>query len=547
MKNKSFLLDGLKLILWVFSIGIICFYIHICLLLTQFPIYTDEISIRVWSSRTLFDFPLHVNIIPSATLSALPIVWYIPGFIEWCLHGLIDSLYTLRLVGVISYLMIAFMLTGLLLYRSQKNLFTVIAALGIVIACISIGVLPVFFIINRPEQIILIGLIILIFIYYLNCDSKLNTKKIIGSLICFYLCVSLMLYIHAKSLYFVPVYFLIAFQINSHFKNNYSKFAIYLFLGLLIIGNYHAWTNELVYHQSPIGKTFMASFNINPGDMFFNFPHFIDQLKQSLASEKMLLNRLVFQTNSQVNYLPDLSSNNTIINYVLITNSLILFFYLLIQLFIRYKQDIQTNNFISSHLLLLLIVLGMIAGNILNLTKNWYDVGYFWAIILITFIAYLHKSFSKNLNKTVYLCVFIYLILCGTGSIILFQKNYETPLLNGFAGPGVSLVHFHYRQYKREMHQAKRFCLNYQRQQTGIVLDDYTYLYFRKFKYPISVTFVNINTKINQFPILIKANKISSIITRCTSISSIPHFQEKNVIRLGTVCCYPYNRLQTLT
>lgn len=549
MQVKQSLRSSLRLFLFITSIIIIFFYIRNCMLLSNFPIYPDEITIRSWLSRSVFDFPWHINVIPSSDnfKSRLPLIWYFSSFVEWCVHGCINSLYSLRLVGVASYVTMAILLTFLLLNKTQKNIFNLITGLAIVLSCISIGVLPVFLIMNRPEQNILIGLIILLLVYYHNYRKDYDKKSIILSLICFYFCVSLMLYMHAKSLYLTPAYFLITYTITSRLKTRRYTYFNFLLLSLLIISNLLAWQAELLYAHLPSVKTYMDSFNIHLSELFLNTQNFLGQLNQSLIDDKsLLLSKLIFQNVTDINYMPSLSTNVDIINKMLEINVMLLSLYLLIALVIGYGKDIYNKNYLSPRLLLLFIMLSIIGGNLLNITKTWYDVGYFWAIVMIIFIAHLQESVAKKLNQIITICIFCYLIMIAIFSLIVFQQNYKKPLLTDFAGPGVNLSHFNYQNYQQEMKKVTQHCLGNNKSPHGLVLDDYTYLYFKKFKFPILITFINNHTDSNQFPKFINANQLGAIIIRCTYLPIVPNFQEKNVIRLGDICCISNDKLQTL-
>ncbi len=549
MREQGFLRVGLQLFLFILSVIVIYLFFCSCLLLLHFPIYPDEIAIRVWMSRGVVDFPWHINIMPAADSfkSRLPVIWYFPSFIEWCLHGCINNLYTLRLVGVVSYLTMTVMLTFLLLNKTKKNVNTIIVGFGVVISCVSIGVLPVFFIMNRPEQILLNGLIILLFVYYYNYSKKnKDNKATLFSLICFYFAVSMMLYMHAKSLYLTPAYFLIAYIITSSSKKKSYNFFNFILLSLLILGNFVAWRKELLYDHLPNVKIYMDSFNINVSSLFTNMPVFFSQLKQSVTNNTALLSKLVYQQQTDIGYMPPLSTQSGVINIILQFNVLVISLYLFITLILNYIKDVQNKLYFSPRLLLLLIMFSIIGGNILNLSKTWYDVGYFWAIIMILFIAQFQESFTTKLNQATKLLILSYLIIIAIFSLIIFNKNYRVPLLTYFEGPGVNLTHFNYNQYRHEMQKISQYCLDNKKITHGIVLDDYTYLYFKNFRYPLLITYVNNHTNSNQFPSFVKAREVNAIIVRCSYISIVPNIKEKNILRFGDVCCYPGNKLDTL-
>ena len=549
--------DLFEAILWLLGSILTFIFIKTLIFLTLFPIYPDEIGGRLWLSRTLLDFPYHVNIIPASEnhITPLSLFWYFPGLVESFIHGFINSLYTLRLVGIAFYVLVIVMLSATLISSQKKASppwplrFSIVISVVFIISLLSLGVLPVFFITNRAEQIILIFLISVLFFCkrLLSTPATITSVKSILYVLGFFICIIMMFYMHPKSLYFAPVFFLAAYTIFRHLKKKYLIFS-FIFLSILLAGNLQAWKAQLSFHNDPVVEQFMNSFNINPADILTSPRLFVHQFLHSLKTEKSLLTKIEFQKRADVNYLPplQLDKKEKVINRVIIFYYLSLFVILLMAIIRSYFADFRKNNFFSFNLILLSTFGSILIWNLLNLTKTWYDVGYFWATLSIICVFFITENLNKIKRRTACQVVIISSIICII-SLQIFHLNYRYKILHGYAGPSVPLVNFHFKEYQKTLRLAEVACFADKKASNNLALDDYTYLYFKRSKYPVLVTYINHHTTGNKFPALIKQGKISSIIIRCSSFVSIPNLKEKSLIHIGNICCYPGNKLKELT
>lgn len=545
----------LKMLLFFASFVLIFYFIKIVSLLYYLPIYPDEIAIRLWMSRIIIDFPNHVNIMPSGAnfLIPMPIIWYLPGLLEWGLHGLIDNLHTLRLVGIFLYLLIVFLATYFLINKSKNySAFSQLIAFGLVLSLLGMGLLPVFFVTTRPEQVILVCLLILFIIDERNENNFKNKRFSVLMTITFFVVVSLMLYVHPKSFYFTPVFFLMLYRFFLPLpkKKSFTFLMITLFILLIVLiaENLHAWHQELNY--SPIIKKYMESFNIKIITLISNPTQFFSALKISALNEKKLLIRLIFQKHPEINYLPSVlkTQHEIIINRIIEFNSVFLLFVSVIFLIYCYCGDVFKKNYLSNNFFLLLVFFSIIAENLLNLTKTWYDVGYFWSVVLLVTISCIGKRLDFFIKTRAGILIALYFTASTIFSFMFFYNAYGHQIFKGFAGPSVPLIHFNYKKYKSENELVAQRCLlnSDPKKNHGLVLDDYTYLYFKNSVNPMLVTYVNNHTNKNEFPRLIQENKITAIIARCTNMPLVKGADNKYMLKIKQVCCYPENKIHKL-
>ncbi|MCX5657418.1 MAG: hypothetical protein NTZ48_04240, partial [Candidatus Omnitrophica bacterium] len=178
-----------------------------------FPIYPDEISARLVLSRLPYDFPYKISGAPtclSTFCQSIPATMYVPGIINWLVHGMIGTAPTLRVVGIAIAVCWVAGLALYLIYRVEQQLLCDpgtnecarqrLYITGFCIALFCVGVFPVFLIANRSEQFMLPSLAVLIglFIISRRLKNSVRTWQKAGMMVMYFVSVSLVLYWHAK-------------------------------------------------------------------------------------------------------------------------------------------------------------------------------------------------------------------------------------------------------------------------------------------------------------------------------------------------------------
>lgn len=536
------LLISSLLVLYVFTYNLV--------VLSYYPIYPDEIAVRLWLSRAGYDFPWHTNIFPGGRdlLIPLSIFWYVPGWIEWFLHGFINSLFTLRQIGVASYLCMIFLLANGLIGGVKKGGINYsIMSVAFVTSLLAFGIQPVCLVINRPEQIILLGLLILLFMDR-RLQQEIRKPSLLLLTLLYFLTISLMMYVHPKVFYFTPAFLLLAYRFFLKFPDKKFAALIFAFLFLLIVGNLQAWHNELQYPDNPSLQAAVDHFNINLADWVNDPPRFYQELKTSMTDEIALLTKIGFQIVTEVRFLPEPLHFPylDLINDIIAINCLILLVVLSLTLAWGYYQDIRQKNYFSSRLFFWCILLAVVGGSILNLTKTWYDVGYFWAVVAILLIACFFGHFQRCTKNLFFASFVLYFMLSAVMSLLFFNFFYEAGILSGFRGVNTTLIDFSYQDYATKIEKMSKRCHIDPVSEQGLVLDDYTYLYFKQSKYPILITYINSRSDEENFLRLIKENKIKALITRCDTTGLFSKYIAADMIKEGELCCYPQDKIQAL-
>jgi len=160
------------------------------------PLYTDEVAWKWLSARFLLDAGKTISLYPQCSLeftNHLPVFFYPVFWLNSFLYGELGSLIFLRFGSLFSVLII-FLLLRQIFKELGKPFFT---------APFVLGVLPFSFLLNRPEQMMLIGMLTVILISFQGAGKVWHSLKwlvllLFGS--------SVFFGSHAKALFFLPVF-----------------------------------------------------------------------------------------------------------------------------------------------------------------------------------------------------------------------------------------------------------------------------------------------------------------------------------------------------
>jgi hypothetical protein len=523
-----------------------------------FPIYPDEIAVRVWLSRTIYDFPEKISVYPSCEgfLQSLPITWFVPGVIEWVIHGNLEDIRVLRLLGIVGELILISILVHQLSTvpnvenptkgsKQSKAYWSVLYSAVFVISILSIGVLPVFLVTNRQEQIVLpVVALLLALLAYIDrhTGTAIRGSREIYVILIFLVLTSLVLYSHPKGIFLTPFLLLIGFLIYRRLENKVLVFFGSIFVLLLLVQSYLAWKHTFQCAASPDLNSLLKSFYIDPADITNNPRLFIDELLRSLGNFDKYIKQLTFQQFADASYLPSLpvGLRATLANFVMKINILVMFFGILLLLPHFYIKDVLQGRLASMNLVLIVLLGCTLASASLSLTKNWYDAGYIYVMLVIVCVFIFVGNKHKALKQSVVIGGLIYLSCTAIFSLIIFNYRYLPAFWEGFEGPGISIKTYDYQRATKEIAASSKACAVDPIASKGVIFDDYTYLYFQKSQKPMAITYV-LFLKDQALVDFVAKSGSAGIVTRC---SSIPKVYLPYAISSGLVCCVPHEALQ---
>jgi hypothetical protein len=545
--------DGLKSIDWAVVTSIAVLLVFCLTLLTAyfFPIYPDEIQVRFWLSRLPYDFPDKISGAPrclSTFIQTIPVTMYIPGLIDWLVHGRLETIAEFRQVGVVAALLWIAALACYLDFRartafiSEECILSSVARrlyiAGFMVAIFSVGVFPFFLVTNRSEQLILPSVVFLIGIFLVSDDPgcKGNSRKTSLLIIAYFVSISLVLYAHPKGLFLAPFFVIVGWKLFSRFSS-YLPFAVAMaLLAFHLAQGYLAFKYAFQCPEVPKFQELLKSFSFDPGSLLYDPRHFLDQTVQSLMRSTRYLDQLGFQEVTDADYLPDLPLSKLALFANVAIKANIVFTFLLLAVLLPllyYQKDILAGRFVSINLLLLVLLICTVIAATFNLPKNWYDAGYLYALWLIIFIFFIGENSLGKVRRSIVQGVVIYLACVAMLSqSILVDRNLPAFLL-GYVGPGVSVAEFDSSKAESDLANAARACNVDPVHSRKLVVDDYTYSYFRKSKWPMAATyiFVDDDQDVRKFFSEIESD---GLVMRCASMKE-EHRGHAKVS--GAVCC----------
>ncbi|MDO8805331.1 MAG: hypothetical protein Q7R35_12980 [Elusimicrobiota bacterium] len=526
-----------------------------------YPIYPDEIQVRFWLSRLPYDFPYKISGAPaciSTFFQSIPATMYVPALINWLVHGMIETAPALRVVGIFVALLWVAALTVYLNYRAEQHLIcgpdSVAPARqrlyisGFVIALFSAGVFPVFLTSNRNEQLMLPSLAALAGIFILSRRLEENGRawQKVALMAAYFISVSLVLYGHAKGLFFVPFFILVGWQVFGRAYGFPAFIAAMALLGLHVVQDYSILKASFKCPEVPAQEALFSSFSFDPVSIFYSPGRFFDQAYHSVKEFPKYVYQLGFQERTDIAYLPGLRVTPAAMaaNLFIKLNFALVFFILLFRLpFNYYKRDLALKRFITANsALLALFACGLISA-VFNLPKNWYDAGFAYALLLIILVFFVGENSPDVFQKTGVKRLFLYVGLAALLSQAVFIKRNLPIFLIGYAGPRVPIAKYDTKKLEADILAASRTCNIDLVHSEKLVVDDYTYLYLRKTKWPMAITYIVLANTFKAVTEFLSKSDSDGMIVNCSKWVE-PY--KLVVKREGDICCIPREGLKKL-
>lgn len=475
-----------------------------------FPIYPDEIQVRFSHSRLLYDFPFRSSGFPtclSTFLLPMPVTMYVPALINWALHGMVGSVVVLRLVGIgVAFLWVA----GLTVYlnrrignspgegrrelnRGRQRLYVA----GFMIAMFSVGVFPFFLVANRAEQLMLPSVVLLIAISIVSGHAKFKDHflKKLGWTALYFTAVSLILFGHTKGLFLTPLFLIVGWQLFRSYKTPLSGVIAMALLAAQIAQAYFFMQQNVQCSESPGFAVVMQKCALNAASLFHNPRYFFDQAYHSMIKFTKYLLELGFRDHTNISYLPALPLGTAakLANALIKLNISIMFFAMLCFVPFQYfRRDMDKKRFVTVNAALAALLAGMLFSALFSLNKNWYEAGYGYALLLIVTIFFIGENFAWIFQRAFARRFSFYLGMVALLSQgVLIQRNLPE-FLKGYEGPGTSIVKYGSGKVCSDLTAAAQACNIDPVDSQRVVVDEDTYLFFRKTKWPMPLTYIGL-------------------------------------------------------
>lgn len=495
----------------------VVFLFTACLPLLYFsPIYTDEVAWKWLSARYFLDGGKTLSLYPQCVKEFgdyLPVLFY-PSFrLYGFLYGALESLHILKMGSFVSISLIFILLT-LVLGKIKKS---------VVIAPLLFGVLPFSFMLNRPEQVMLIG--VLLAIYLSLKDWKTSASKALGFL-GFILGAELFFSSHAKSLFFLPV-FLACLHVSCFSK--ILKALGIVFVGFLGLSCFQ-YFSSLTQCQNPAILALLSKVMMAP-DLILSDPWgAMIQAQTNLVSLGRYVTENVFKNRYPMEWLPEnygFSWGTSGINWLIG----IFWISVLILVFVRGIRFKGKVKWLFRALLLSLFTLG-----ILQSSKSFYEGP------LVLTLLWLCGSISLSSSDWQRLKVPARILACL--SLALLSYRFYPVLRNSWSAPGPlpnqnhSVKIAYSKEIKSRVKALSERC-NVKTDESvwHLVVDDLTYPYFWQTKEPYHAVYVTGwwgRESIPDFQKFFEEKQVAGYLAQCHWLA--PELRRK-ALRDKELCC----------
>lgn len=524
--------------------------------ISLFPIYPDEIAIRYTLSRIVEDYPFKSTAIPvcmSTMLKKFEWFEFFPASINWLLHGTISSPLALRILGVfiaiLEFLMIIklFINTKTSSSGTKGNFSNLVICLGLIFSILGLGNFPIFLVLNRNEQLIIIALLGLLFLYNSLIDGEKWQGRIFGYTLIYFGLLEILLYSHPKSLFLIPVVTLVGIEIFLKIDNKLAKTTFLILFLLIIYSFYNYWKNAYSCPDNTSIDILNKSYSLDLGLLYTNPIKFFEMSILSFINNFKYVDHLIFSESYEVDYLPgeEISFLEQVTNNILIAYFFVIYFIEIVYFLYFYtrKSTISNKKYSSRNLILVILFISINIGAIFNLPKHWYDADYFYYILAIILIQLIAQSSPKLFESKIYVSIIIALFALSITSQGLFIKRNLTAFFSGFEGPGLSLTKFYRDNPRNSIKRLQESCGLNSKNNKFIFVDDLTYWSLKDTKWPFPITYLWIDANKEGLNSLFAKLQPDGVLVRCSSLLynlGSPIIKDDN----GEICCISKENLK---
>lgn len=523
------------------------------------PVYSDEIVTKWPIARFFIDLNQKTSLFPHCLSTLESYISYInyPATIIYSLIYKNFSPFMLRCSGIIFSLalFLGFAYWCIAISKSKKMGFYLFA---IIIACsASLGVVPFIMIFSRPEQLMMI-IILMLFLYCLFWQPLLSKRAQYAAIAGFLITSSCFFILHPKTFFFLPFFIAVAYYIT---KPMPSLVKFIVIACLLIIITVDISDSNLYAKCQLETPQVMVLFNVNtllPSGLIKEPTIFLTKgIINLISMPERIIPFAMFQQSYQSSWLPTISSLNNFEQYLnwLITALL----YLLIisshigVLLVFLYEFFNKPNISKSIVLAVFLVVASAANSFFYNLWNFYSLTQIIPIsiilILVLFSVFYKNTIPNSFKRVSLVLMCIAMISMATllyRSMPLMIINSKT-LNSDIKDQYLSVPTFSESQHFLKIRSLAKKCGIPLLNSKYLILDHQTYFAFAENKFPIHVLYISeavygkdlINGKLGTF-----IRKINSpgLLTRCSYLSTSPQLMEYSRIESEGYCCINFKR-----
>lgn len=233
------------------------------------PLQTDEVAYLMLNHRALIDGGQIYHGYPQCGVQQfshpLPWVWYLPAYFNDLTYARVDHPIWIRIGGIIQFFMWFFLWIAIAikLFNIPRINWPLLTA--ILLAFLGLDALPLSLLVNRPEQILLIGVgAFILFALYAREISKSLSLQILATLLLFFVAMY-MHAIHPKSITLLPFEVMTGGLFLKHaWRSRLITCAGIVLLFWIAMDSYIVAAQRLQCPDSPLVRHILAGIYLSP-------------------------------------------------------------------------------------------------------------------------------------------------------------------------------------------------------------------------------------------------------------------------------------------
>ena len=265
------------------------------------PIYSDEVTFKIYQSRLFHDGLVNITLFPQCGAFTTAPPWYMmpARVIDAVVYGELHNPLLLRVAGIATFLgwlgLALVLLRGALAVRLER-----LTLAGTAASFLGLGILPLLLVLNRPEQVLLIGLTMVLLAPFVARENASATYEALAATLGVCL-LTLLLAVHPKVVLFFPLVVVGLFIIVRRFWIRAAALAALAYFGG---ASYSYWTaRQSCPGDAQFAEALKAQF-LQPSLLTSHPAKFLRQLAANAWEARFYVGNLRFRDAYPAKWLP---------------------------------------------------------------------------------------------------------------------------------------------------------------------------------------------------------------------------------------------------
>lgn len=501
-----------------------------------FPIYSDELEWKSINSRMIIDSGKLVYLfLPCSRgfLLDVPISWYPARLMDAALYADMTNPQILRYWAMLIFWAIVFY-SAWFARRSAFPATPFLKILGVVCAPLSIAVLPFQLVMNRPEQGLVVAILLGCTTPVLLSGRQVNTLQA-WCLAAFYLLLSwIVVATHIKGLFFLPALVAAGFLAIKKWLPSITLSVAATFGALETL---NLWSKRTDCPESPFLVEVFRSLSIRPDDLANGIGQLFSRIGSNYVDATRYWKQVSFQQEYESDWLPSATSPPTTLellsNAALPAVIFLGFAICAVGVAVEFKRAAKTGVLprtgASIGLLLIIGIFGVVS---FQHAKNFYEAGLLFPMLGLAVLLFLPSIMSQQSNsfRSSAGVLIRGLVLCAAMSQFTLIWRFQ-----GSATSWWNNIASHASEQRSLRNVIERCGIANNSTTSRLVLDDFSYTLLWRTREPVFERYLLgwYGTGIDQTKV-IRDRKVSGIVGSC---KMIPSNYDENVISTNDYCC----------